>query len=72
VSVSSRAAVDVTSASCHVSMPIGRPNLTTTSPRLNFGSTWPVGWILSVPSTPTGMIGTPAARASRATPVRPR
>ena len=32
----------------------------------------PMGCTFSVPSVPTGMIGTPAATASRATPVRPR
>src|SRR6266511_4174888 len=32
----------------------------------------PIGWIRSVPSSPTGMIGAPTSRASFATPGRPR
>ena len=35
------------------------------------GTRRPIGWALSVPIMPTGMIGTPAATASRTAPVRP-
>jgi len=64
--------VEVTSASFHFSTLMGAPNLIVTSPRLKVGKTWPAGWILSVPMLPTGTIGTRAASASRAAPVRPR
>ena len=40
--------------------------------RMIRGSFLPVGWALSVPIIATGKTGTPASRAIRATPVRPR
>ena len=36
------------------------------------GTFAPTGWSCSVPTSPTGTIGTFAVRASQATPVRPR
>ena len=50
---------------------IGLPNrMVTLGP--SFGTFVPIGCTASVPSTPTGMIGTSASSASRAAPVRPR
>ena len=40
--------------------------------RMMWGMTLPVGCALSVPIIATGMTGTPASRAIRAMPVRPR
>ncbi len=49
---------------------IGSPKRTPI--RMTLGMILPVGWALSVPIMATGMTGTPASRASRATPVLPR
>ena len=42
-----------------------------TPTRMTLGMTWPVGCALSVSIIATGMTGTPASSAIRATPVLP-
>ena len=69
-SVSARSAVR---SSGRPAISIGLPNLHRhLAPAAARGSGWPIGCTFSVPIMPTGMIGTPAASASRAAPVRPR
>ena len=48
---------------------MGRPKATRTF--ASRGKLAPIGCTRSVPTRPTGTTGTPAVRASQATPVRP-
>ena len=72
------AAITSSVMACMLELSVGRPVKSIGLPNrmVTFlpsqGMCEPIGCTASVPSTPTGMIGTSASSASRAAPVRPR